>query len=46
MAFTRWRVGLVLFLIDTLFRSEYIYENWDRLVGIAQNLAELKAGAV
>jgi electron transport complex protein RnfB len=25
---------------------QYIYENWDRLVGTAQHLAELKAGAV
>ena len=24
---------------------EYIHENWDRLVGTAQHLAELKAGA-
>jgi electron transport complex protein RnfB len=24
---------------------DYIYENWDRLVGTAQHLAELKAGA-
>ena len=24
---------------------EYIYENWDRLVGTAQHLAELKANA-
>ena len=23
---------------------EYIYENWDRLVGTAQHLAELRAG--
>ena len=24
---------------------QYIHENWDRLVGTAQHLAELKAGA-
>ncbi|HUG70543.1 MAG TPA: hypothetical protein VMM76_22530 [Pirellulaceae bacterium] len=36
----------LLFLIDTLFHFEYIYENWGRLVGTAQNLDELKAGAV
>jgi Na+-translocating ferredoxin:NAD+ oxidoreductase subunit B len=24
---------------------EYIYENWDRLVGTAQHLAEMKATA-
>ena len=24
---------------------EYIHEHWDRLVGTAQHLAELKAGA-
>ena len=24
---------------------EYVYENWDRLVGTAQHLAELRAGS-